>query len=228
MTKLCPKCGFDNFWITKDQRLKCKKCRYLFKYKENVFNIPNSKLIEIINLFLLETPLNEIKNKVQISKYKLLKIIEKIREKIGDEIPNVFLDNEKLVQKSEKYEYYPFIGLIYKNGSFFAKFLTEITEEEFYNFLRERDKLNKIENWQKNFGLIYKKKLYRLFPHSFKTEKDEIDKVFDYLKNKVFKKPGIRKNKFFLHLKEYIWRYNNKNLSLEEKKDALMKILSRL
>jgi predicted nucleic-acid-binding Zn-ribbon protein len=228
MNLICPNCSYTDFWKTKDGRLKCKKCRYLFKFKENIFNIPNNKLDEIINLFLLEKSLNEIKNKVQISKYKLLKIIEKIRQIMANDLPDVFSKNKILVQKSENNQYFPFIGLIHKNGSFFAKFLPEISEEEFFNFLKEREKITQIENWQKDFGLIYRKKLYRVFPPSFKKEKDEIDKVFDYLKEKVFKKAGIRKNKFYLHLKEYLWRYNHRNLSFQEMKDALMRILIKL
>jgi len=225
----CPKCHSESFWQTKDGRLKCKNCRYLFKPKENQFNLPNSKLEQIVALFLLETPIEAICQEVQISKYKLLKIIEAIRKAMTNDVPEAFQKNKELVQKPEKIPYSPFIGLFHQNGSFFVNLLSEITKNEFLNFLKEKENLNQIEDWQRNFGLVYKKRLYRIFPSRFKERKiDEIDQFWAYLKKRVFTKAGIRKNKFYLHLGEYVWRYNHRNSSLEEMKTALMNLLSKL
>ena len=48
-----------------------------------------------------------------------------------------------------------------------------------------------------------------------------------YLKRKFAAKGGIRKGRLHLHLGEYVWRYNNRNLDLEKQERRLMILLSR-
>ena len=56
----CPKCLESDFWKTRDNRFKCRKCRHLFMPRMNPFNLPDQTLNDIITEFLLEHSINII------------------------------------------------------------------------------------------------------------------------------------------------------------------------
>jgi uncharacterized Zn finger protein (UPF0148 family) len=218
---ICPKCKGVEFWKTKDGRLKCKNCRYLFKPRENPFNIPNEKLREIISEFLLEHPLQSISLRVQISKYKLIKILTTLRKLMALDFPEEFRKIIKIEPNfKNEIKGRPIIGIFSYNDWVFAKVLTEIKPKDIKNFI-ENTKNEPIEDWQKNFGLVYNKNLYRLI-----YQEDTLSYFWEYLKNKLSSKGGIRKEKIPLYLGEHVWRFNHRKESLKEKEERLFNLLN--
>jgi uncharacterized Zn finger protein (UPF0148 family) len=218
---ICPKCERNEFWKTKDGRLKCKNCRYLFKPRENPFNIPNEKLREIISEFILEHPLQSISLKVQVSKYKLIKLFAILRKLMALDFPKEFREIIKIEPNFEnKIKGRPIIGIFSYKDWVFAKVLTEIKPKEIKNFI-ENTKNEPVEDWQKNFGLVYNKNLYRLI-----HQEDTLSYFWEYLKNKLSSKGGIRKEKFPLYLGEYVWRFNHRKEGLKEKEERLFNLLN--
>jgi uncharacterized Zn finger protein (UPF0148 family) len=217
----CPKCKGVEFWKTKDGRLKCKNCRYLFKPRENPFNIPNEKLREIISEFILEHPLQSISLKVRISKYKLIKIFTILRKLMALDLPE---EIRGIIKPEPNFENEirgrPIIGIFSYKDWVFAKVLTEIKPREIKNFI-ENKKNEPIEDWQKNFGLVYNKNLYRLT-----YQEDTLGYFWEYLKNKLSSKGGIRKEKIPLYLGEYVWRFNHRKEDLKEKEERLFNLLN--
>jgi ribosomal protein S27E len=96
----CPKCKNRNFWNISDNRLKCKRCKYLFTPKENSANILNKILKQLISEFLLKHSTNTILDRVNISKYKLLKLLTLFRMEMTKDIPEAF---EGIVEVDETY-----------------------------------------------------------------------------------------------------------------------------
>jgi uncharacterized Zn finger protein (UPF0148 family) len=218
---ICPKCKKIGFWKTKDGRLKCKNCRYLFKPRDNLFNIPNEKLREIISEFLLEHPLQSISLKVQVSKYKLIKIFTILRKLMALDFPKEFREIIKIEPNFEnKIKGRPIIGIFSYKDWVFAKILTEIKPKEIKNFT-ENTKNEPIEDWQKNFGLVYNKTLYRIA-----HQEDTLSYFWEYLKGKLTTKGGIRKEKLPLYLGEYVWRFNHRKESVKEKGERLFELLN--
>jgi len=223
--KQCPKCHSSNFWQIKDGRLKCKNCRYLFTPRENIFNISNEILKEVIGEFLLEHSTNIILERVKISKYKLLKILNNLREILSRDIPEVFEGIISLKIEPEPIGKDFAIGILAKEGQVFAKILN-IEPQELEEFLKNKERVGKNENWLQNFALIYKNSFYRLSPQQ--SSKIEILEVFwGYLKRKLFTKGGIRKERLHLYLGEYVWRFNNRKLSLKEKEEKIWKLIMK-
>lgn len=229
----CPKCFKNDFWVTKDKRLKCKNCRYIFTLKKNVFNIKNEILEQIIIEFLLDHSTNIILGKVDISKYKLLQILTYLRKIMIKDIPDNFrksikIDNEyfKLNSKINKKNRSPIIGVICKGNKVYAKVLSNIKPKELKDFIKQRKKgeiINHIPLWQKNMALVFRNKFYKLFPAENKNyQKDALEAFQRYLKIKLVNKGGVRKEKLFLYLGEYVWKYNHRKLSLEEQKNILI------
>ena len=218
----CPKCGRNEFWKTKDGRLKCKNCKYLFKPRENPFNIPNEKLRKIISEFILEHPLQSISLKVQISKYKLIKLFTILRKLMSLDFPEEIKKITKF-EPSPKNEIEirkrPIIGIFSYKDWVFARILSEIKPKEIKDFF-ENQKNEPIEDWQKNFGIVYNKNFYRLSHRD-----DTLNYFWEYLKSKLSSRGGIRKEKFPLYLGEYVWRFNYRKESVKEKEEKLFNLL---
>jgi transposase-like protein/ribosomal protein S27AE len=223
--KYCPKCNGVEFWQIKDGRLKCKKCRYLFTPRENIFNISNETLRVIISEFVLENPMKVILEKTKISKYKLLKVLEGIRKKLTKDIPTVFNGILSLKKEPENIKENLIIGVLSKNDQIFAKILN-IEPQEVEEFLKNKEKIDKSEKWLENFAIIYKNSFYPLFSQA-ESQISTLKVFWEYLKKKLFTKRGVRKERFHLYLGEYMWRFNNQKLSLKEKEEKIWQIVMK-
>jgi len=82
----CSKCNNSKFWQLNNGRYRCSQCRYTFTPKKK-----NTKLLrKIIQEFLLEHSTNIILVRVNISKYKLLKLLTLLRMVMTKDVPDVF------------------------------------------------------------------------------------------------------------------------------------------
>lgn len=217
----CPKCGKNEFWTTRDSRFKCKSCRFLFTPRENPFNIPNGKLKKVIEEFLKETPSNRILEKVRISKYKLLKILTVLRKKLAQETNTISGSEIKLKELNKERMA---IGILIKEGKILAKIL-EIEPEELKMFFSQP--IEKPEEWMKDFGIIYQDSLFRILQKE-ELKSDLIENFWQYIREKVFSRRGIRKEKLPLYLGEYVWRFNNRHLGFQEKEKTLLELIAKI
>ncbi len=90
MKQTCKKCKSTQFWKLNDGRLKCKQCYNRFAPNKNLTKISRKLLKQIISEFVLEHSTNIILERVNISKYKLLKILTLLRIEMTKDIPEMF------------------------------------------------------------------------------------------------------------------------------------------
>jgi len=223
----CPKCFESRFWKTGDNRLKCKSCRYIFTPKPNPINLSSKVLNEVVSEFLLEHSTNIILERVNISKYKLLKVLTLLRILTTKDVPDVFEGIVKLdkIQTGFDTIKQPVIGILCREGKVYAKVLPNLEQADLKFFLKNKKELiNYSEDWQKYFGLVFKGSLYRLVPQK-KHQIDALEGFWGYLKRKLAAKGGIRRERLPLYLGEYIWRYNYRKLTLKEQEKRLLNLV---
>ncbi len=239
----CPKCSQTDFWKTNDGRLKCKNCRYLFTPKSNPLNISNQLLTETISDFLLEHSTNIILERINISKYKLLKTLTFLRTLMSEDIPEVlqkiirlkienYLNNAKREIKNYRNDNnmrHLALVIFCKEGLVYAKTLPNFTTDDLKFFLKGQKSNNLVNaqaSWQKYFGLVFRHSLYRLSSLNDKRHKvDTMEGFWGYLKRKLAAKGGIRSQRLSLYLGEYAWRYNHQKMTLREKEKYLLKLV---
>jgi hypothetical protein len=211
---ICPKCFGKESWKTTDNRLKCKKCRYLFTPRANPLNIPNEILEKIISEFVLEHSIKIISERVDVSKYKLLKTLTLLRK---------LMSNIKKDQREYALIRQPIIGIICQEGKFFAQIIPNIT----INDLKSLFKRNLVpENLQEYSGLAFKGSLYKLSQMNERVYRiNSLERFWGYLKGKLSAKGGIRKENLPFYLGEYSWRYNQRKLSLKEQENYLLNLV---
>lgn len=223
----CPKCFESRFWKTADNRLKCRSCRYIFSPKPNPINLPSKILNVVVSEFLLEHSTNIILERVNISKYKLLKVLTLLRILMTKDVPDVFERIVKLDEAQRGFEItkQPVFGILCREGKVYAKVLLNLEQADLKFFLKNKKELiNYSEDWQKYFGLVFKGSLYRLVPPK-KHQINALEGFWGYLKRKLAAKGGIRRERLPLYLGEYIWRYNQRKLTLKEQEKRLLNLV---
>ena len=177
----CPRCFKSIFWKTNDDRLKCKNCHYIFTLRPNPLNIQDKILSEVISEFLLEHSTNIILERVNISKYKLLKVLFFLRTLMIKDIPDnlreiIKLDSENFTLDNKIKN--PIIGILYKEEKVYAKVLSNIKPEDLKLFLKAQEKkeaINYSENWQKYIGLAFRGRFYKITPSQNKNHIDALE-----------------------------------------------------
>ena len=199
----CQRCLSSNFWKTSDGRLKCKNCRYIFTPKPNPFKIQNELIEEVVSEFLLEHSTNLILERIEISKYKLLKLLNLLRKLMAKDLP-FFEGKENQFENKDLV-----LGIGFQEGKVFAQVIPDLKSPE-------------IE--RKYQGLVFKNSFHRLKREGGRRI-DVLEGFWGYLKRKLSAKGGIRKERLPFYLAEYSWRYNHRKLSFKEQKNYLLKIL---
>jgi len=189
----CPKCKNTNHWLTSNNRLKCKK--RLFTPQENRLRISNKLLKQVISEFVLEHSTNTILERVNISKYKLLKILTLLRIEMTKDIPQVFSGTvevdetylggqwknkklkvkkkaEKQGEKSKKgrgTSKQPVFGILCRNGFVWAELVDNVEKKDLQPKIERQVKKGSTicsDTWRGYTGIAQKGYVHRLVNHS--------------------------------------------------------------
>ena len=184
----CPKCLKTKFWKTADNRLKCKNCYYKFTPKNDLIQIK-----QVISEFLLEYSINIILERVNISKYKLLKVLTLLRIVMTKDIPEVF---SGIVEVDETYlggqmknkrqsvrlklgknrrgfgtVKQPVFGILCREGKVYAEIVPGIEAKDLQPLIEKQVKRGAIicsDGWRAYTGLAAKGYVHRIVDHSQK------------------------------------------------------------
>lgn len=96
----CKRCGGKKFWKIRRGKLKCKNCRYEFRFKLGNLNLTIKQWRKLLKWFLRCHSINVIFEETKISKYKILKALNLIRQLMIADIPDIF---EGTVEVDETY-----------------------------------------------------------------------------------------------------------------------------
>lgn len=186
----CPKCSGRNFWSLTDGRLKCKLCKKLFTPRNNASNIPTKILKEIISEFLLEHSTNTILDRVNVSKYKLLKTLTLLRFVMTKDIPDVFsgivevdetylggqwknkpLKVRKQAEKSKKGRgttKQPAFGILCRNGKVWAELVSGVEAKDLQPRIEKQVRKGSTvcsDTWRGYTGIAAKGYVHRMVAH---------------------------------------------------------------
>ena len=124
----------------------------------------------------------------------------------------------------------PVIGLLKRNGLVYTEILPDASRSSIMPIITRLIQKSKsniyTDKWRSYDSLVFSGYKHHRINHSkeFVTSHNHINGIesfWSYVKRKMRKHNGIRKNKFYLYLKEAEFRFNNRNQNL-------FKILSKI
>lgn len=197
MRIVCPKCGSKKkFYKISDGRLKCFQCKKYFTPKKDLIFISRPILKLVINEFLLEHPTNTILDRVNISKYKLLKILTLTRIEMTKNFPEAF---EGIVEVDETYvggkwinkrksvklkrkskrgrgtSKQPVFGILCRNGQVWAELIEGVEANDLQPKIEKQVKKGSTicsDTWRGYTGITSKGYVHRLVNHSQREYSD--------------------------------------------------------
>lgn len=196
MKRTCPQCNKSNkFYKLCDGRLKCFNCKKYFTLQKSLTTVSRKLFKQIISEFVLEHSTNTILSRVNISKYKLLKILTLIRIETTKDIPDIFSGtievdetyiggqwkNKRLsIKKTAKVKEttskrgrgtskQPAFGILCRNGTVWAELVDSVEKKDLQPRIEKQVQRGSTicsDTWRGYTGIARKGYVHRLVNHS--------------------------------------------------------------
>ena len=128
----------------------------------------------------------------------------------------------------------PVFGILCRSGKVFARLVDDTEAKDLIPIITKRVEAGSricSDTWRAYTGLATRGYVHRTIKHHTKeyvrgkNHINGLEGFWGYLKRKLAAKGGIRRRYLHLYLAEYLWRYNNRNLTHQEKIKKLLQLL---
>jgi transposase-like protein len=127
----------------------------------------------------------------------------------------------------------PVFGIYARRGIVWAEIVDDVGSSTLQPLIKKQVRKGSTicsDTWRGYTGIATNGYVHRLVDHQKEfankgTHINGLEGFWGYLKRKLAAKGGIRKNRLSLYLGEYVWRYNHRNLSVNDKIRVLIKML---
>jgi len=125
-------------------------------------------------------------------------------------------------------------GILARSGKVFARLVEDTEAKDLIPIIEKKVKSgSKIcsDTWRAYTGLATRGYVHRVVNHSKKeyvkgrNHINGLEGFFGYLKRKLAAKGGVRRKYLSLFLSEYVWRYNYRQMEINQKVNRLLKLL---
>jgi len=208
---------------------------------------------QILRWFVLGLSSNKISEQTGISKPRILRALMYVRKVIANDIPEQFsgiveVDETYLggqwknkrksirakgAKRGRGTAKQPVFGIYARRGVVWAEIVDDTKAKTLQPLITKQVKSGSTvcsDTWKGYTGIATKGYVHRLVDHSreFANGKAHINGLegfWGYLKRQLAAKGGIRRERLGLYLGEYVWKYNNRKLTVDEQVNKLMKLL---
>jgi transposase-like protein len=238
-------------------RRRCAACRYTFTPRAHGLRVARTLARRIVTEFALEHSTNTILDRVDVSKYRLLKLLTKLRAAMLRDVPPAFSGvvevdetyvggkwrnrrknaRRKATKRGRGTEKQPVFGILCRDGQVWAEVVNGVNAKDLQPIIEERVRRGSTvvsDGWKGYTGIATKGYVHRLVDHGKGEYSDRkgghingLEGFWGYLKRKLAAKGGIRRERLPLYLGEYVWRYNHRRLSVSERISRLLHALFR-
>jgi len=206
--KICPRCQKRKFYRVRRDKFRCRNCLYEFKPKLGNLRLSRAEVDE--------TYLGGQKK----NKRKSVLLKEKLT---GRESKRGFGTKKQ-----------PVFGILARSGKVFARLVGDVEARDLVPIIEKKVKRGSricSDTWRAYTGLATRGYLHRTVKHQKKeyalgkNHINGLEGFFGYLKRKLATKGGVRRKYLSLFLSEYVWRYNYRQLTVNQRVNRLLKLL---
>lgn len=131
----------------------------------------------------------------------------------------------------------PAFGIYARRGVVWAEIVDDTKSKILQSLISKKVKKGSVvcsDTWKGYTGIASRGYVHRLVNHKGGEYSDckgthinGLEGFWGYLKRRLAAKGGIRRERLGLYLAEYVWRYNNRKLALNQQVKKLLKLLSK-
>lgn len=131
----------------------------------------------------------------------------------------------------------PVFGILARDGKVFAQVVTDTEAKDLIPIIDKRIKKGTricSDTWRAYTGLATRGYVHRTVNHNQKeyvkgkNHINGLEGFFGYLKRQLASRGGIRRARLPLYLAEYVWRYNNRKLTVKKQIQKLLNLVAKI
>jgi len=187
----CKKCSGKKFWKVRRGKLRCQNCRYEFVPKVGGISLTRYQWKALLKWFLRCQSINVVIEETDISKYKILKALNLVRQVMAKDIPEnlggivevdetylggSWKNKRKKVKRSQKPSKkgcgttkQPVFGILARKGHVWAKIVADVEKKDLEPIIKGKVKKGSIihpDTWRAYTGLATKGFVHRAVEHA--------------------------------------------------------------
>ena len=254
---VCPRCHCEKLYRMSTGQRRCSHCRYDFRPHRLPLYLTRDQWKAIVTWFLLEQSSQTIANKTDIDRKRVLRALAWIRRSLISDVPDVFSGTvevdetyvggrwknkrtsirDKGTKRGRGTKKQPVFGILCRNGLVWAEIVENVEAATLQPLISSKVKIGSIvcsDMWRAYTGIASKGYVHRMVNHGEREYSDGkgnhingLEGFWGYLKRKLAAKGDIRRDKLFLYLGEYVWRYNHTKESDKMKMKRILELLEK-
>lgn len=187
----CKKCFGKRFWKVRRGKLRCKDCKYEFVPRIGGISLTKAEWKALLKWFLRCQSLNVIVEEAGISKYKILKALNLVRQVMAVDIPDIFegeievdetylggswKNKRKSVKRKHKPSKrgrgttkQPVFGILARKGKVWAEVVADVEKKDLEPIIKGKVKPGSTiysDTWRAYTGLATKGFVHRTVEHA--------------------------------------------------------------
>lgn len=254
----CPRCRNLNLWSIRRGKLRCRNCRYEWKPNTLSLHLNREEWKELLKRFLLKQSGKQISHETSFHRQRVLRAFGYIRKAMQTYTPEILFgdvvmdmidlnsiteckditSDVGILRGNYLKEYNVLLGLFDLNGFSCVKIISNLKYEIFMSFITERVRPksyiyfnpHKFPNNISMKNYIFTPVVNRLGKYIGKDAKymNVVNEFWISLNHNLISKRGIRKEKRPVHITEYVWRNNHREISINYQINQLLNLLEKL
>jgi len=254
---ICPRCHCTKVYRLGTGKRRCSQCRYDFTPHRLPLYLTRDQWKEIISWFLLEQSSQNIAIRTGIDRKRVLRALTWIRRALAKDVPAVFSGTVEVdetyvgghwknkrksirdlgTKRGRGTKKQPVFGILCRNGLVWAEIVENVEAATLQPLISSKVKKGSIvcsDMWRAYTGIASRGFVHRLVNHGDREYSDGkgnhingLEGFWGYLKRKLAVKGGIRREKLYLYLGEYVWRYNHRTEGDKVKLKRILELLEK-
>lgn len=241
-----------------DGKVRCSSCRYRWFHNRLPLRLSRKQWRAVLRWFLREQSASAIAEETGIERRRVIRALMYVRQTMALDMPEVFSGivevdetyiggqwknkrkciRDRGTKRGRGTSKQPAFGIYCRSGKVWAEIVDDVEAESLMPLIEEQVTKGSVicsDTWRAYTGIAAKGYVHRLVKHSegeYSNRKgthiNGLEGFWGYLKRKLAAKGGIRRERLPLYLAEYVWRFNHRDLNVEEKTRVLVKRLRRV
>lgn len=250
----CPRCQNTKSWRMRTGKRRCAHCRYEWTPGRLPLHLTASQWRHLLQWSLLGLSAAQIAQETGLRRERVLRALLLVRQAMTRDVPPVFSGivevdetylggkwrNKRQVERAQGTKRgrgttkQAVFGILCRGGQVWAEVVPNVEARTLLPLLNQRVAAGSVvcsDTFSSYTGVAARGYIHRLVDHgqAFSDQKgghvNGMEGFWGYLKRRLAAKGGIRRERLPLYLAEYVWRYNHRRLSVQERVKRIVNLL---